>query len=256
MKNELKTIEHQEVQANARGVVLTSMRDMYAFSEHVVRSGLAPKGLNNASAVMIALQAGAEIGMSPNAALQSIAVINNRPSLWGDGMLAVCRSSGKFDESVFHEVVDGVGDDMVAQCTVRRIGAEHHCVREFSARDAKQASLWGKSGPWSQYPKRMLQMRARSFALRDAFTDVLCGMASADEMIDVVASQPASKPLIERLKDASPMDADMIEAGCAPDGPGPVVPDPNETVGPPSETVVKQWTPRHPMGEDKLEGGD
>lgn len=44
--------------------------------------------------------------------------------------------------------------------------------------------LWGKSGPWQQYPKRMLQMRARGFALRDKFADVLGGLISAEEARD------------------------------------------------------------------------
>jgi hypothetical protein len=59
-------------------------------------------------------------------------------------------------------------------------------VRTFSQDDAKTAGLWGKQGPWSQYPKRMLQLRARGFALRDAFPDALRGIHSADESRDMV----------------------------------------------------------------------
>jgi hypothetical protein len=56
----------------------------------------------------------------------------------------------------------------------------------FSVSDAKRAGLWGKQGPWSQYPKRMLQLRARAFALRDAFPDALRGLASAEEEQDTI----------------------------------------------------------------------
>ena len=66
--------------------------------------------------------------------------------------------------------------------------------------DAQKAGLQGKSGPWSQYPKRMRQMRARAFALRDVFPDVLRGMPIAEEVMDTPAerditprSQPAQK---------------------------------------------------------------
>ncbi len=54
----------------------------------------------------------------------------------------------------------------------------------ISKEDAKKAGLWGKAGPWSQYPKRMLQMRARSFALRDKFADALSGLIMAEEAQD------------------------------------------------------------------------
>src|SRR5690606_6210149 len=54
----------------------------------------------------------------------------------------------------------------------------------FSVADAKKAGLWGKQGPWQQYPKRMLSMRARAFALRDGFADVLRGLGIAEEVQD------------------------------------------------------------------------
>jgi hypothetical protein len=51
--------------------------------------------------------------------------------------------------------------------------------------DAKAAGLQGKQGPWTQYPKRMRQMRARAFALRDVFPDVLRGLPVAEEVMDI-----------------------------------------------------------------------
>ena len=57
-------------------------------------------------------------------------------------------------------------------------------VAKFSVEDAKRAGLWGKTGPWQAYPKRMMQMRARGFALRDAFADVLKGLMTVEEAWD------------------------------------------------------------------------
>ena len=59
---------------------------------------------------------------------------------------------------------------------------------------AKKASLWTKPGPWQQYPDRMLQMRARGFALRDTFADVLRGLISREEAEDMPSPPP---PTIE-----------------------------------------------------------
>src|SRR6185295_12780043 len=51
--------------------------------------------------------------------------------------------------------------------------------------DAKTANLWGKAGPWTQYPKRMLQMRARGFGCRDCFPDLLRGIIIKEEAEDM-----------------------------------------------------------------------
>ena len=70
-----------------------------------------------------------------------------------------------------------------------RQGHEPHRV-EFSIEDAKRAGLLGKSGPWQQYTARMLTLRARAFALRDKFADVLKGLSMAEEALDIPQSQP------------------------------------------------------------------
>jgi hypothetical protein len=84
----------------------------------------------------------------------------------------------------------------VAVCVAKRKGRKP-VTAKFSVEDAKRAGLWGKQGPWSAYPKRMLAMRARGFALRDAFPDVLKGLISAEEAQDYpdeAKPRPAAKP--------------------------------------------------------------
>lgn len=150
----------------------------------VVNSNLAPKDFKTPEAVLIAMQYGMEIGLAPMQALQSIAVINGRPVIFGDAALAICKAHPEFED--ISETFDrGQGDDnTVAKCEVVRRG-KIPVVRTFSVADAKKAQLWGKSGPWSLYPKRMLQMRARAFALRDSFPDALKGVGVAEEVRDI-----------------------------------------------------------------------
>jgi hypothetical protein len=77
-----------------------------------------------------------------------------------------------------------------AICVAKRRGRKP-VTAKFSVDDAKRAGLWGKQGPWTQYPKRMLQMRARGFALRDAFPDVLKGLITSEEAMDFPVDKPA-----------------------------------------------------------------
>ncbi len=71
----------------------------------------------------------------------------------------------------------------VAVCVAKRKGRKP-VIAKFSVEDAKRAGLWGKQGPWQAYPKRMMQMRARGFALRDAFPDALKGLITVEEAQD------------------------------------------------------------------------
>jgi hypothetical protein len=110
------------------------------------------------------------------------------------------------------EKVEGDGEQMIATCTAKRRGYPEPTTVRFSVADAKKAGLWGKSGPWTQYPRRMLQLRARGFALRDAFPDVLKGLVTAEEAQDYPATEPAmirpqgepARPLTNSVKDVAP----------------------------------------------------
>lgn len=150
------------------------------FSKYLAESDMVPKDFKGRPGnCLIAMQWGAELGLKPMQAMQNLAVINGRPSLWGDAVIALVRSSP------LCEYVIETDDGNTATCKVKRRGDPGEQVRTFSMEDAKTAGLLGKQGPWSQYPKRMRQMRARAFALRDVFPDVLRGLPIAEELQDM-----------------------------------------------------------------------
>jgi len=179
MNNQLTTTDRFSL-------VPQTMTEALHFSKLLSESTFVPKDYQrNPGNVLVAMQWGMEIGLSPLQALQNISVINGRPSVWGDAMLALVRGSGLL------ESIDEQQTDTLATCTIKRKG-EAETVRTFGVDDAKKANLWGKAGPWQQYPKRMMQMRARAFALRDVFPDVLKGIHIAEEAQDIPTDQPVS----------------------------------------------------------------
>jgi hypothetical protein len=170
-----------------RGVELKSFTDLASYAQCIVHSGLAPKGFETWQAILVAIESGASVGLPPMASVQNIAVINGRPQFYGDIPLAIVSASGLLED--FREYTEGTGETMTAVCVSKRRGWSEPLVTKFGVQDAKRAGLWGKSGPWTQYPGRMLKWRARGFNLRDQFADVLKGMASEfdpHEVIDVV----------------------------------------------------------------------
>lgn len=199
-----------------RGMVPQTMPDVFHLAEAVHKSGLAPAGLNNPQAVAIAILHGLELGVPPMTALQRIAVINGRPTIWGDLAMALVRSSGAAES--IREDITGEGDARVAICTVKRRGEPEPIIGRFSVADAKRAGLWDErakvrrknrqtgdmyeapnDAPWHRFPERMMKMRARAFALRDGFADVLGGLylreeVEEDQLLEVEPAPTGPKP--------------------------------------------------------------
>lgn len=163
-----------------------SLDEALRFADMLSKSSMVPKDYQgNPANCVIAMQWGMEIGLQPLQAMQNIAVINGRPAIWGDAMLAIVRGSGLLESITEDPTADG------CTCTVKRRGDAEAVTREFTIEDAKKAGLYGKQGPWQQNPKRMMQMRARAFALRDVFTDVLRGIHVAE----IAQDEPVEKDI-------------------------------------------------------------
>lgn len=163
-------------------VKLLTFEDIERFADKAARSGMIPPSYNNKpDAIVIAVMMGSELGLAPMQSVQNIAVINSRPAIWGDALPGLCRASGLM--RTMREWSEGEGDNMIFYCEAARKDDAQMVLGSFSVADAIRAGLWGKD-IWKKYPKRMLQMRARSFCLRDAFPDVLKGLVTAEEAED------------------------------------------------------------------------
>ncbi len=173
------------MQLTTGGALLpTSLAEAMEVAKLIAYSGMVPKDyIERPGAVMVAIQMGAEIGLSPMAAVQNIAVINGRPSIWGDAMLALALAHPDV-EDVIEMDFDEITEKGSASCTVVLRNRED-ITRTFTMADAEKAKLLGKDTPWKTYPSRMLQMRARGFALRDSVPGAFRGIHSVEEARDM-----------------------------------------------------------------------
>jgi hypothetical protein len=177
---------------SVRAIVPQDFEGAWRIASAVCKAQMAPKGLESPEKAMVAILHGLEVGLTPMNALQSIAIVNGRPTIWGDGAIGLVRGSNLLE--YMDESFEGVENDngFKAVCVVKRRGEPRPVSGSFSVADAKKAALWVKSGTWQQYPKRMLQMRARAFVLRDAFADVLKGLSIKEEVDDYQADTRSS----------------------------------------------------------------
>ena len=206
--------------------------------------------------VLVAVQMGAELGLPMLSSLQNIAVINGKPAIYGDGMIALVRASGQLEHMIeeFDEVLNGG----TAVCRVKRKG-EPEATATFSLQEAQQAGLLNKSGPWKQYTKRMLGMRARGYALRNNFADVMQGLITVEEATDIESDLPervinpadVTAPVAERAKA-------MLAKGREPDAaPEPAKNEPSvQTDLPVEPNVAENGSPEVLEGESNVATDD
>lgn len=164
-----------------------SFEQKFAMLDRLCKSNFVPEGYRGKPIdAMIAFDIGTSVGFTFAQSLQSIAVINGRPAIWGDGMLGLVRNS-PLCEWIEEVEIGELGTDSYGwRCTAKRRGDPKLITNTFTIRQAKLAKLTTKDKtPWEFYPDRMCKMRARSWTLRDGFADVLKGLAMREEVVDI-----------------------------------------------------------------------
>ena len=197
---QLTKIEKSPVLADERGLKFDSLDSMWRFCAAVVNSGTF-KDINTPEIALIRLQAGLELGLTPIWSLTNIMVTNGRPSVWGDALLGIVLRHPDCQDVI--ETMEGEGEKLTAVCEVHRRGRQP-IKRTFSVADAKRAGLHGRN-VHNSYPSRMLQMRARSWACRDAFADALRGLSVIEEVRDI-----ETRAVVERVKPAIVLPDEVI----------------------------------------------
>lgn len=178
---------------------LLKLADMHA------KSNLVPACFRGKAAdIVIAWSLGMPLGLNMMQCLLGIAVINGRPTLWGDVLNGLVLAQP--DLETFEEVFNK--ENFEWTCTIKRKGRKP-ITRTFSKEEAEQAKLYpGKlDSAWSKYPKRMTQMRARGFTIRDSYADKTSGLSiEPGDIIDVevIRTKKNDKPSItDRIAEAA-----------------------------------------------------
>jgi hypothetical protein len=181
----------------------TTIEEAYRMAVAIVGGNLAPSSYDNdPKKVMLGLMAAMEAGLPPMYGLRQIAIINGRPSIWGDGAMALIQNSGNLaNQQIVWDIPDGFDpntielnrwpDEYGVTVKLWRKGQDDPYIGAFCVGDAKRARLWmnAKKVPWMEHPRRMLMIRARAFAQRDGFADALAGLSIREEVEDYAGNE-------------------------------------------------------------------
>lgn len=155
----------------------------------------APKNYHyRPEAALLAIQYGAEVGISPLRALNCIIVVNGKVGLEVRMEHALAQKNPLYLGISPATEVGGKmpgpevplkdwPDDFGISVTVYRQGCQPH-TQAFTVAHARRARLWAKGGAWSDYPWRMLWNRALGFCLDDVFADSLHGLTGSEAAMD------------------------------------------------------------------------
>lgn len=178
-----------------------NLTEAMKFAEMMSSSELVPKNFRGKPGdVLIAVEMGREVGLSPMAAIQNIGVINGKPGLYGDAGKAILLAGGCIIEEDDIEIIKTTGR---ARCKVTRKGRPP-VERTYSLDNARTAGLWNKEGPWRTNPERQMAWRAFWFAARDAAADLLKGIGGAEELVDYTPIERDITPGVASLPPAIP----------------------------------------------------
>ena len=184
-------VKHEDKAAPApvawseKGVQIDSLDGAWRFAQYAVRSGLLPDSLQKPEAVVICLQAGMELGLTPWQSVQSIVPIKGTPTIRVETAVALVQACGLLEPGTqIRHKYEGTGDAL--KCIVWSMprGAREPVETEFSMADAKTAGLAGKDS-WKNYPKRMLLARAKGFHVRDYYPTAIRRVPLAEEVTDI-----------------------------------------------------------------------
>lgn len=181
-----------------------SIEEKFRWASAYLKGGMVPASYKNPTQVMVGLEYARELEVPPLVGIRNIAVIKGTPSIWGELPLALVKRSGKLEsksefcfdkdlKKICWENGNITAEVYGAYCRTMRVGDEDELETWFTLDDAKRAGLLGRDNVWKTYPRRMLQMRARSQNLKDNFPDVLLGLSIAEYDWNVIPSRDASE---------------------------------------------------------------
>lgn len=151
-------------------------------SNMLIKTGFLPPSIKTPEQVIAIALTGRELGIGMMESVRGINVIQGKPSVSPQLMLALSRRTGEMEKFAVHAPgKPGTPPDATgAECHVKRRGEPEH-VTIFGPKEAKDLGLDGKDNYKKQGPV-MYQWRAVAANLRVTFPDAISGLYTPEEM--------------------------------------------------------------------------
>lgn len=161
----------------ALAIVPRSLPEVQSMAEVLAKSTLMPDALKGkVPDVVVQILAGQELGLAPMASIRGVHIVQGKPLLSADTMVALVLGSGLCE---YFSQVEETADRVVYE--TKRKGSPHAQRATWSDEDTKAAGLNTKDN-WRLHKKQMRRARAKAILARDVYPDVLAGCYDPDEV--------------------------------------------------------------------------
>ena len=156
---------------------------------------------NNISNTLIALEMSARTGASPLMVMQNLYIVHGKPGWSSSFIIAAINNCGRFNSLRF--VISGSGDSLKCYAVTEQKNTNIELKGvEVSMQMAKAEGWVQKNGSkWQTMPELMIRYRAAAFWGRLYAPEIMMGMQTAEEVIDITCEEvktPAPDPLSEK----------------------------------------------------------
>lgn len=184
-----------------------SLSEAMTLATKLVQSGLLGKNVTKAESALAVILTGRELGLTAMQSLRSIHVIEGKPSLSSDLMVALVKRSPKCK---YFKLIEST-----AKAATYETDREGEGVTRMSwtIEQAASAGMAGKDN-WKKYPDAMLRARCIASLARAVYPDLLAGVYEENEIVATPMPQPILRSVIasEIAKDVMAGDKQTIDA--------------------------------------------
>ena len=164
--------------------------DSFEFAQRQAKSlcesNLVPKGYQGQQGLpncLVALEMSKRMNLSPLTVMQNLNVIHGTPTWSAQFITSQILGCGRFTN--FDYLVKGEGDTLEVQCVATRI--EDQKLVKGTTVSMRMARLegWTRNSKYQSMPELMLRNRAATFFGRQYIPDLLLGVQTSEEVVDI-----------------------------------------------------------------------
>ena len=154
------------------------------------------KGLPNC---LVAIEMSKRMKLSPLTVMQNLNVIHGTPTWSAQFITSQILGCGRFTN--FDYLVKGEGDTLEVQCVATRL--EDQKLVKGTTVSMRMARLegWTRNSKYTSMPELMLRNRAATFFGRQYIPDLLLGVQTSEEVVDIQPLDVTSETVKETLDD-------------------------------------------------------
>ena len=142
------------------------------------------RGQSGLSNCLVALEMSKRMNLSPLTVMQNLNVIHGKPTWSAQFISSQIMGCGRFKN--FDYIVSGKDDSLSVQCQAIRL-EDNKLVKgtAVSMKMAQQEGWTAKNTKYQSMPELMLKNRAATFFGRQYIPDLLLGVQTSEEIVDI-----------------------------------------------------------------------